>query len=570
MIVRRALVVLIVLTTAAGLAVLLWPLLSPGGWTLAKLLMLVCCLGAAPWVGLCVANGLIGFVILVAGGAGSGGKALGRTAGVGEGMGLAQGEGELCPAPPLSTAIAVTVRNEDMAAVLPPLRRLLDELDAAGAGAAFALFVLSDTTEPAAAQAEEHAVEAFRAADPVPARIRYRRRTDNTGFKAGNIMDFLDHHAEGFPLMLVLDADSQMSARAVLRLVHAMQADPSLGIVQHLTVGLPASSAFPRLFQFGMRAGLRTWATAIAWWQGDESCYWGHNAVLRVAAFRAHCRLPLLPGGRHILSHDQVEAAMLCGAGWGIRLLPEEDGSAEANPPALPEFIRRELRWLAGNFEYRHLLGLKGLRPMGRWQLIQAILLFACTPFYVLFLLGAALAAATDRVSPFPAGPALALTLVWAGALYSPKLLGYLELLLSRGKRARYGGAHRLLLGAAAEMAFTLLMDAISALSKTIATVRLACGMRAAWTPQNRTDRGVSWAEAARLLWPHTLLGVVVHAAFASAGMTALLWALPFTGGLLLSVPFCVLTASPRVGTWMQRIGLAAIPEEIAGPDQTW
>ena len=32
-------------------------------------------------------------------------------------------------------------------------------------------------------------------------------------------MDFLDHHAGGFELMLVLDADSEMSAAAVLRLV---------------------------------------------------------------------------------------------------------------------------------------------------------------------------------------------------------------------------------------------------------------------------------------------------------------------------------------------------------------
>jgi len=46
------------------------------------------------------------------------------------------------------TAIAVTVRNEDMAAVLPPLRRLLDGLDAAEPGGAFALFVLSDTNDP--------------------------------------------------------------------------------------------------------------------------------------------------------------------------------------------------------------------------------------------------------------------------------------------------------------------------------------------------------------------------------------------------------------------------------------
>ena len=231
--------------------------------------------------------------------------------------------------------------------------------------------MLSDSDGPETEEAS--AVAAFRDGDRMPDRIHYRRRQENTGFKAGNVMEFLDHHADGFELMLVLDADSDMTPAAVLRLIAAMRQDPTLGIIQHLTVGLPAASAFPRLFQFGMRAGMRTWATALSWWQGDECVYWGHNAIVRIAPFRAHCRSPPLPDGKPILSHDQVEAAMLRAAGWGIRLLPEEDGSYEANPPALPEFMRRELRWLAGNFEYRHLLTLPGLRPMGRWQLIQAI-----------------------------------------------------------------------------------------------------------------------------------------------------------------------------------------------------
>ena len=38
-------------------------------------------------------------------------------------------------------------------------------------------------------------------------------------------MEFLEHHAEGFELMLTLDADSEMSAAAVLQLVRAMLAD---------------------------------------------------------------------------------------------------------------------------------------------------------------------------------------------------------------------------------------------------------------------------------------------------------------------------------------------------------
>lgn len=533
----------IVLLVCLCLAVAMLRTLAPGGWTVAKAVMLASCLGAAPWVGFCAANGLIGFALR-----------LRRPA---------------APPPvtihgPLPcTAIAVTVRNEDMDLVLPPIRRLLDGLDRTRAGRAFALFVLSDTNDPAAAEAEEMAMASFQANDPNPARIRYRRRRQNIGFKAGNVMEFLEHHADGYDLMLILDADSEMTPEAVLRLATAMRDDPSLGIVQHLTVGLPASSAFPRLFQFGMRAGMRTWATALSWWQDDACVYWGHNALIRIAPFRNHCKLPLLPPGEPILSHDQVEAAMLRGAGWKIRLLAEEDGSYEANPPALPEFMRRELRWLAGNFEYRHLLTMPGLRPMGRWQLIQAMLLFGTTPFYISFLLAAAWAAATDAVSPFPFRPALAATLIWAGALYAPKLLAYLELLLARSKRTLYGGTGRLLIGMLLETVFTLWLDAINVLAKTIATIRIALGFRAGWTPQNRSDRGVSWSEAAQLLWPQTILGCMVFTCFAQAGWPAVLWAVPFASGLVLAIPFCVLTADPAVGAWLRENRWAAIPEEL-------
>ncbi len=309
---RRALVVLIVLLAAIGLGTLLVQVLAPGGWTLPKL---------RDDGGVC-RHGALDRAL-----PGQRTDRLRHPAGVprsrpGRCFRSPNAAAEAQPLP--RTAIAMTVREEDMRRVLPPLRRLLRDLDLSGAGDAFAVFILSDTRAGPAADAEQQAVATFRAEDREPARIHYRRRATNTGFKAGNIMDFLDHHAEGFELMLTLDADSEMSAAAVLRLVRAMQADPTLAIAQHLTVGLPASSAFPRLFQFGMRAGMRTWAVGQAWWQGDEGPYWGHNAVVRIAPFRAHCRMPILPDGRHILSHDQVEAAVLRAAGWGVRVLPDE------------------------------------------------------------------------------------------------------------------------------------------------------------------------------------------------------------------------------------------------------
>ncbi len=199
---------------------------------------------------------------------------------------------------------------------------------------------------------------------------------------------------------------------------------------------------------------------------------------------------------------------------------------------------------------------------MGRWQLVQAILLFAGAPLYLLFLLAAAWAAATDSAS-FPAGPALAVSLAWPGMLYAPKLLAYLEILLITAKSRRYGGRGRFLAGIAAETVFTLLLDATAGVSKTLAMLRLAFGFKETWAAQNRTGRGVGWMEAARLLWPHTLVGIAVFAAFAMAGWRTVLWAAPFAGGLLVAIPLCVLTADAGFGRWMRRAGIAAIPEEI-------
>ncbi|MBS0559788.1 MAG: glucans biosynthesis glucosyltransferase MdoH [Proteobacteria bacterium] len=535
---RRLFTALLALIAACLLALLLGQAIGPGGWTVAKTMMAVGFAGQAPWIGLGVANGTIGIVRLLSARAPSPRPPPAR--GGGEGSAI---------------AIAVAVRNEAMPGIVAGLRRLLDGLAAAGQGERFAAFVLSDSDA-----AREAAEAAACAADP---RIRYRRRASNEGFKAGNLMDFLDAGAGGCDCVLVLDADSEMTAAAVLRLADAMRDDPRLGIVQHLTVGLPAASPFPRLFQFGMRAGMRSWAAGQDWWQGDEGPFWGHNAMLRAAPFRDHARLPALPDGSTILSHDQVEAALLRAAGWGVRVLVEEDGSYEANPTTLPEFLRRDARWLAGNLQYRHLFGLP-LRPMGRWQLLQAILLFTGPPFALLFLAGAAWAAAADAASPFPAGAVLALSIAWPAALFAPKLLSYAALLLSAPERRRYGGGARLAAGILAETVFTLLLEPLAAVSKTGALWRALTGRGADWPTQDRTARGVPWAEAARAFWPHTMIGVAALLAFAQAGTTALVWSLPFVGGLAAAIPFCVATASPRFGAWLARRGVAAVPEEIA------
>ena len=44
-----------------------------------------------------------------------------------------------------------------------------------------------------------------------------------------------------------------------------------------------------------MRLGMRSWTIGSAWWQADCGPYWGHNAIIRIAPFIAHCAIPPLP-----------------------------------------------------------------------------------------------------------------------------------------------------------------------------------------------------------------------------------------------------------------------------------
>jgi len=328
---RRIAFLALALAIMAGLFWLAGAVLAPGGWTVAEILILICIAGTLPWAALSAGNALIGLGLLL--------FTRDPVAAVLPALAAAR------PGIPRGrTAIAICIRREDMALVLPPLARLLSGLAEAGAAERFSLWFLSDTPEGADALAEEAACRAFAAAQPIA--THYRRRAQNTGFKSGNVMEFLDHHADGHEFMLCLDADSEMTATAVLRLVACMEADPKLAILQQLIHGRPTKAGFPRLFQFGMRHGMRAWATGQAWWQGDEGPYWGHNAVIRIAPFRTHARLETLPDGSHILSHDQVEATRLHAAGWKVRVLPDDAGSSEGNPPSYSDFITRAHRRL--------------------------------------------------------------------------------------------------------------------------------------------------------------------------------------------------------------------------------
>src|SRR6202165_4831266 len=283
-----------------------------------------------------------------------------------------------------SIAILVCIRNETPDRVLRNLEPMLSGLVEAKMADRFHVYVLRDTSDPAIAAAEEERFGALTRKWQSGIGLTYRRRARNTGFKAGNIRDFCDRWGARHDFAVTLDADSVMTTQGILQLVRIMQADPALGILQSLVTGMPSTSAFARIFQFGMRLGMRSYTIGSAWWQGDCGPYWGNNAVLRLEPFIAHCALPVLSRNgtedRHILSHDQIEAVLMRAAGYAVRVLPQEDLGWEENPPTLLEFVRRDLRWCQGNMQYWRFLALPGAKPVSRYQLALGMLMFIGSP----------------------------------------------------------------------------------------------------------------------------------------------------------------------------------------------
>lgn len=475
-----------------------------------------------------------------------------------------------------STAIVMCIRNESPNQVARNLRPLLDGLVAARVAHLFHAYVLSDTSDPEIIAVEDACLGAFAAKWRDTVEITYRRRPANTGFKAGNIRDFCDRWGGDHDFAVTLDADSFMPAETVLRLVRIMQANPTLGILQTLVVGLPSVSAFARVFQFGMRLGMRSYTLGAAWWQGDCGPYWGHNAILRLRPFVAHCRLPALPQrgplGGHILSHDQVEAAMMRRAGYEVRVLPAEGISWEENPPTLMEYIRRDLRWCQGNMQYWRLLSLPGLKPVSRFQLAFAILMYLGSPAWMAMVAIGALsvALADTAAAPIAYGtPGAGAALFWIILLmiFAPKAASSFDVLMRRSARCSYGGVAQFVLNAAGEILFSFLLSPVMALTHTVFLFRLFLLRRGgAWNSQMRESHAVPWRLAWTKLWPHTLAGLAVIGVVAATRPSDIGYAVMAAGGLALSVPFAVATAAPRVGTLLARVGVGRIPEEVEPP----
>jgi membrane glycosyltransferase len=485
------------------------------------------------------------------------------------------------------TAVVMPIYNEDTTRVAAGLEVIWSSLSGLTEQSAFDLFILSDTRKRDIGIAEEAAWRDLVTRHNARGRIFYRRRAENIARKAGNIADFINNWGGAYDYAVVLDADSIMSGATILEMARLMDANPRAGIIQALPLPAGRDTLFARLIQFAARLSSPMLSSGLAYWQLGESNYWGHNAILRLKAFAAHCGLPHLSGsaplGGEILSHDFVEAAFMRRAGYEVWLLPIEHGSWEEIPSNVIDYAARDRRWAQGNIQHLGLLPARGLYWLSRIHLIGGVLSYLASPLWLLMLLLSSTVVILQAIHGhqyflpgqhglFPNWPhyrdgeIAALLSLTAVALFGPKILAVVLTIRDPKLRRGFGGTAGVCWSLLIEQLFSVLLAPAMMLFHTAFVISTLAGKPVAWHAQERGDRGIGFLEALRRHAWHVLIGLTWGALIFEFAPHYIGWLLPVIIGMVLSVPITMFTSRIAPADWLRRHRLLLTPEETDPP----
>jgi membrane glycosyltransferase len=488
--------------------------------------------------------------------------------------------------PSAKTAIIMPICNEDVPSVMAGLRATYESIARTGELEHFEFFILSDSTDPDTCTSEVAGwAELCRTLNGF-GRIFYRRRQRRVKRKSGNIDDFCRRWGKKYRYMIVLDADSVMSGACVTALVRLMEANPGAGIIQTAPRAAGRETLYARIQQFATSVYGPLFTAGLHYWQLGESHYWGHNAIIRVAPFMAHCALAPLPGhgslAGEILSHDFAEAALMRRAGWAVWIAYDLGGSYEEMPPNLLDELKRDRRWCHGNLMNFRLFWARGMHVVHRAVFVTGVMAYLSTPLWFAFLaLSTALLVQHTLVEPeyfveprqlFPIWPqwhpakAIALFGATATILLLPKILSVL-LISMRGARL-FGGRLRLVISMLVEIVFSTLLAPVRMLFHTHFVVAAFLGWAINWKSPPRHDSETKWGEALRKHGLHQMLGLIWGGAVFWLNPAFLLWLLPIAGALALSGPVSVLSSRVSLGRRLRLAKLFVIPEEANPPTE--
>lgn len=477
------------------------------------------------------------------------------------------------------------IYEEDVARAFAGMQAAYEAIDALGRLDEFDFFVLSDSVKPDTIVAEQQAWAQTCQTLAACGRLFYRRRRARVKRKSGNVADFCRRWGSAYEYMIVLDADSIMAGTTMTELVDRMQANADAALIQTPPLAVNRDSFLARVQQFATRVYGRMFAAGLHFWHLDNSHYWGHNAIIRIQPFMAHCALPRLPGrgalSGDIMSHDFVEAALLSRAGWGVYIAYDLGGSYEEVPPTLLEELGRDRRWCRGNIQHFRLLFSDHLAAAHRALFANGIMAYTSAAIWFMFLLLSSAEAVLEAVrvpdyfpepgALFPHWPvwepiwALSLFVATIVVLFLPKVLG-MAIIIRSGRQSQYGGTGRLVLSTLIEIVLTTFLAPVRMLTHTWFVVSTLIGHEVKWGGQQRNDQRVPWPRALRFHLPGMVLAVIWGGILLHYTPGFFPWLAPVLVPLLIAPCITVFSSRTDVGRWLRRHRLQLIPEETQAP----
>lgn len=468
------------------------------------------------------------------------------------------------------SALVMPIYHEHPESVFAALAAMRESLARTTGGEAFEIFVLSDSRDPEKAAEEERAFRRAASTGDGKIPMYYRRRAKNERQKAGNLAEFFERWAHRYTYAVILDADSLMRGETLVEMVRRMEAAPRVALLQAPLELHRGRTVFARAQQLAGSVSGPMFTRGLATWADEQANYYGHNACVRVNAFLECCALPVLAGepplGGHILSHDFVEAALLCRAGWEVRIAHDLKGSFEELPQSLPEYVARDRRWCQGNLQHLRIAVSEGLKPMSRVHMLVGAGAYLAGPLWLAFIALGALLAANSAEGVLAPAVALVLAVATATALLGPRLLGLVATLLDSRARKAHGGALRLTLSVVVESVFAALLAPLLMVHHTRIVFSILMGRSIRWGSQNRRAPGAI-AAIVRSEVVSTLLGTLAAVALTLFAPALLLWLSPIWVPLVLAIPLALVASSERVGGALDYLGILRVPCESQPDD---
>jgi cellulose synthase (UDP-forming) len=199
--------------------------------------------------------------------------------------------------------------------------------------------------------------------------VRYIRRSDDGGYKAGNVNSALRHHVRE-PYAIIVDADFALHPEFIQRTM-PLFADPQVAAVQTPQIYGNEDTLFSRgcqhiqdIFYTYLQPGRHLW--------GSSFCV-GTNVIFRVSALRE------VGGLREMHSEDIFTTLALLERGYRVSFL-NEGLAVGLSPTTLTSFYTQQNRWARGAFlmMFRH-----NTLFNGRLTVAQRLQFFLSNFFYL-------------------------------------------------------------------------------------------------------------------------------------------------------------------------------------------